>query len=257
MPAWHGGNGWPLPISKPRSSWTLALPGPKARQRSTRLGPATGPCGPVRSLAQRGSCHRRGRRHRPGQWRDREVRVGRHVAPEAAALPRLLERWAGVYGGVRRGEAALVALAAAHQRLGWIHRSSTAMAVSCGCTPICCCRPWATGGLWSPLRGFARTPDRYFALLAAADEPRRGDLDGRGNLSEAALIAWIDYVLDTCLDQGALHGLDAAPGRSKPHRRLPALRAAQPAQRVRLEALRPLHYLFATGIALDAASSNA
>jgi len=33
--------------------------------------------------------------------------------------------------------------------------------------------------MWSPLRGFARSVDRYYALLAAADEPRRGDLDGR------------------------------------------------------------------------------
>ena len=40
---------------------------------------------------------------------------------EAAALPRLLERWAGAYGGVRRARPRFVALAAAHQRLGWIH----------------------------------------------------------------------------------------------------------------------------------------
>lgn len=58
-----------------------------------------------------------------------------------------------------------------------------------------------TGGLWSPLRGFARNTERYFALLADADVPRRGDLDGRGNLSQQALVAWIDHVLDVCLDQ--------------------------------------------------------
>ena len=52
-----------------------------------------------------------------------------------------------------------------------------------------------TGGLWSPLRGFARNTERYYALLADADSLRRGDLDGRGNLSEQALMAWIDYVL--------------------------------------------------------------
>ena len=58
-----------------------------------------------------------------------------------------------------------------------------------------------TGGLTSPLRSFARSVDRYYALLAAADETRRGALDGRGNLSQAALVDWIRYVLDTCLDQ--------------------------------------------------------
>ena len=62
---------------------------------------------------------------------------------------------------------------------------------------------WATHRrcLVAAARGFARTVDRYYALLAAADEPRRGDLDGRGNLSEAALVDWIDYVADVCLDQ--------------------------------------------------------
>ncbi len=96
----------------------------------------------------------------------------------------------------------LVAMAASHQRLGWVHpfidgngrvmRLHSHMLLSA---------LGYTGGLWSPLRGFARSVDRYYALLAAADEPRRGDLDGRGNLSEAALVEWIRYVLETCLDQ--------------------------------------------------------
>jgi hypothetical protein len=38
-------------------------------------------------------------------------------------------------------------------------------------------------------------------LLQAADEHRRGDLDGRGNLTERGLVDWIDYVLDVCTDQ--------------------------------------------------------
>lgn len=59
-------------------------------------------------------------------------------------------------------------------------------------------------GLWSPLRGFARSEEKYKALLKAADEHRRGDLDGRGNrtnLSLAGLIQWIEYTIDTCIDQ--------------------------------------------------------
>ena len=117
----------------------------------------------------------------PGQLRQRDVSVGRHVAPAFAAVPALLQRWADVCGGTRRGEAALLALAAAHHRLSWVHpfidgngrvmRLHThGMLAALG----------YTGGLWSPLRGFARSTDRYYALLAAADEPRRGDLDGRG-----------------------------------------------------------------------------
>jgi Fic family protein len=57
----------------------------------------------------------------PGQFRQREVSVGRHIAPTAASVPEFLQRWGGFYGDVRRGEAQLLALAAAHQRLGWIH----------------------------------------------------------------------------------------------------------------------------------------
>ena len=144
-------------------------------------------------------------------------------------------------------------MAAAHQRLGWIHPfmdgngrvmrlHSQALLSALG----------YTGGLWSPLRGFARSVDRYYALLAAADEPRRGALDGRGNLSQAALIDWIDYVLDICLDQvgfmGSMLKLDETP------RRIAAcLTYEQETLRsgVRVEALRPLHYLFLTGMEMD------
>jgi Fic family protein len=57
----------------------------------------------------------------PGQLRQREVKVGQHVARAFASLPAFLNRWSSFYGGVRRGEAALVAMACAHQRLGWVH----------------------------------------------------------------------------------------------------------------------------------------
>ena len=39
--------------------------------------------------------------------------------------------------------------------------------------------------------------------LAACDLPRRNDLDGRGNLSEAALAELTQFYLETCLDQVA------------------------------------------------------
>jgi Fic family protein len=55
--------------------------------------------------------------------------------------------------------------------------------------------------LWSVARGLARDVVRYKALLMAADEPRRGDLDGRGSLSEAALVEFCEFFLTTCIDQ--------------------------------------------------------
>jgi Fic family protein len=189
----------------------------------------------------------------PGQWRDREVSVGRHVAPTAASIPALLQRWAQVYGGVRRGEATLVALAAAHQRLGWVHPfvdgNGRVMRLH---THTLLAALGYTGGVWSPLRGFARTVDRYYGLLAAADEPRRGDLDGRGNLSEAALMDWVAYVLEVCLDQvqfmrGLLNLAAMEP-------RMAACLAYEEhtlKSGVRLDALRPLHYLFLSGTELE------
>jgi len=189
----------------------------------------------------------------PGELRQREVQVGRHVAPAHGSVPALLERWGQCYGAIRRGEAALLALAAAHQRLGWVHPfidgngrvmrlHSHAVLSALG----------YTNGLWSPLRGFARSVDQYYARLADADSPRRGDLDGRGNLSEQCLVAWIDYVLDVCLDQVKFMGglLDI----SAMERRIAAcLTFEEESQRsgVRREALRPLHYLFLTGGELE------
>ena len=138
----------------------------------------------------------------PGQLRQREVQVGQHVAPAFARVPAFLQRWGSYYGDVRRGEAALVAMACAHQRLGWVHPfvdgNGRVMRLH---THTCLSAMGYTGGLWSPLRGFARSTERYYALLADADSLRRGDLDGRGNLSEQALIAWAEYVLGVCQDQ--------------------------------------------------------
>jgi Fic family protein len=62
-------------------------------------------------------------------------------------------------------------------------------------------RQGAGSGLWAVSRGLARDVQLYYDRLADADEPRRGDLDGRGNLSEQGLAAFARYFLDTCLDQ--------------------------------------------------------
>ncbi|MBI4985474.1 MAG: Fic family protein [Rhodocyclales bacterium] len=189
----------------------------------------------------------------PGELRQREVQVGQHVAPAHGSLPRLLERWGKYYGEIRRGEAALLALAAAHQRLGWIHPfidgNGRVMRLH---THALLSALGYTNGLWSPLRGFARSVDRYYARLADADLPRKGDLDGRGNLSEQALVAWIDYVLDVCLDQvGFMAGLLDI---SAMERRIAACLVFEEESLrsgVRREALRPLHYLFLGGGELE------
>ena len=182
----------------------------------------------------------------PGQLRQADVAIGRHHAPAHAALPAFMARWALVYSGVRRGEAAVVALAAAHHRLAWMHPFMDGNGrVARLHTHLLLHASGLSNGLWSPLRGFARSEARYKALLQAADEHRRGDLDGRGNLTQAGLLDWVHYVLDICIDQVQFMAqqLNVASMRQRIAAAL-AFDAAQPKTGVRTEALMPLHYLF-------------
>ena len=189
----------------------------------------------------------------PGQLRVHEVSVGRHIAPTAASLGSFVERWTSFYGGLRRGEIALVGMAAAHHRLGWLHPFSDGNGrVMRLHSHLLLHALGYTAGVWSPLRGFARNVDRYYALLAAADEPRRGDLDGRGNLSEAALIDWINFVFDMCADQIAF--MRTMLNLTSMDKRIAAclmFEHESVKSGVRLEALRPLHYLFLSGVELE------
>lgn len=137
----------------------------------------------------------------PGEFRARHVRVGGHIAVAPGAVPAFLHRFHEVYGPLGDAEAALSA-AAAHHRLLWIHpfldgNGRVARLMS----HALLLRAVDTAALWSIARGLARNVQRYKSLLAACDEPRSGDLDGRGSLSERALVAFTKFFLETCLDQ--------------------------------------------------------
>ena len=147
-----------------------------------------------------------GQRYRiqPGCLRDFMVDVGRHTPPDFSALPEFLSRFHSFYSDKRILETdRLVAIAAAHHRLAWIHPfgdgngrvirlQSHAQLIRHGI---------AGHGLWILSRGLARHRQRYYASLEAADQGRRGDLDGRGNLSDAALAGFCVFFLETMLDQ--------------------------------------------------------
>lgn len=152
----------------------------------------------------------------PGEFRTKEVRVGRHLAPKAERLDRFLDRYMQVYGrqlewakkgGISKLDG-IVSSFAAHHRLAWIHPfldgngrvariTLDAMLRACGVNGTC---------LWSMSRGFAKTSEEYKAQLARADEPRMGDLDGRGNLSEKRLAEFCTYALRTAIDQAKYMG---------------------------------------------------
>lgn len=183
----------------------------------------------------------------PGAIRTREVQIKSHVAPAAAALPAMLDRWSKVYGSTRRGELQIVAVAAAHHRLAWIHpffdgngRASRLHSLAVlGSLDL-------TAGLWSPLRGLARQAERYSEHLGNADMPRMGDLDGRGQLSERMLLEWIEFFIGVCLDQ--VRFMTRMLNLNEMKDRLAALISHDMhvgKRGLRMEALRPLHYLFA------------
>jgi Fic family protein len=140
----------------------------------------------------------------PGELRHDEVTVGAHHPPRSSALPAFLEHFDGGYDPRRLNAVQKVlAAAASHHRFVWIHPFldgngrvgrlfTTAMLRIAGVD---------AGGLWSIARGMARTVKNYRATLMAADIPRQGDLDGRGNLSDEGLTGFCRYFLVTALDQ--------------------------------------------------------
>jgi Fic family protein len=196
---------------------------------------------------------------KPGALRTRAVAVGRHEAPLAKSVPLFLSRWSDVYGAARRGEAAVVAAAASHHRLAWIHPFLDGNGrVARLHTHLLFQAMGMSQGLWSPLRGFARSEPRYKALLQAADEHRRSDLDGRGNLTQAGLVDWIAYVLEVCTDQARFMAtlLDVHSMRDRIAAAL-AFEASTLKSGVRPEALIPLHYLFMSQTELSRADFKA
>jgi Fic family protein len=141
---------------------------------------------------------------RRGELRQGEVSVGRHMAPASKKLGDFLKRFADYYSSLVTTEpGSLVAAAAAHHRLTWIHpfldgngrvaRLFThAWFVKAGVD---------SDGLWTISRGLARRKAEYQIALANADEKRVNDLDGRGYLSQRYLGEFCRFFLGTATDQ--------------------------------------------------------
>ena len=182
----------------------------------------------------------------PGQLRTQSVQVGRHIPPVAESVPRFLERMDEVYLRETTWERKLIAIACLHHRAAWIHPfvdgngRATRLQTHCALLPL-------SGGLWSSSRGLARARQDYYAKLINADAPRRGDLDGRGNLTAAGLTEWVDFFLDICQDQVSfmtrMLDLDGMKQRIEA---LITYRATQD-KAIRTEAILPLYHLFAAG----------
>ena len=137
----------------------------------------------------------------PGGLRRCNVRVGRHVPVSPGAVPRFVERFEAVYGNLGTTDS-ILASAAAHHRLLWIHPFLDGNGRVARLMSYAMLRDALdTGGVWSIARGLARNVADYKAQLATCDLPRRNDLDGRGNLSEEALADFTRFFLRVCIDQ--------------------------------------------------------
>lgn len=182
----------------------------------------------------------------PGQWRTDRVTVGRHEPPPPEALPAFLARFDQVYDRDYGLEDQLISVAAAHQRMAWIHPFLDGNGRACRLQSHCALFSLSRG-LWSVSRGLARQRDAYYRQLAWADAPRQGDLDGRGNLSEKNLHAWCAWFIELCADQvdfmTGLLDLDRMKTRIDA---LMTFRAAQD-KTLRREAALPLYHLFLAG----------
>jgi len=139
----------------------------------------------------------------PGELRHRDIALGDHIPVSPGAVPRFLRRFEEVYSRLGKTET-ILATAAAHHRLVWIHpfldgngRVARLMSHATLLEAL------DTGAVWSVARGLARNVEAYKGHLAACDLIRRNDLDGRGNLSEENLAAFTRFFLTTCLDQVA------------------------------------------------------
>ncbi len=140
----------------------------------------------------------------PGKPRDYNVDVGGHTPPDFPSLAPFLNRFEAFYGGGEISPAQrLIAIAAAHHRLAWIHPfgdgngrvmrlHSHALLMHAKVDGL---------GLWTLSRGLARDRKGYYSHLQVADRPRQGDLDGRGNLSDRGLFEFCLFFLQTMLEQ--------------------------------------------------------
>ncbi len=146
----------------------------------------------------------------PGEWRslsEHDNAVGRHIPPSSDRVVDFMAYFEEKYcfKNLRAG-ARILAMASGHHRFNYIHPfpdgngrvsrlMSHAMGLSSGV---------GAHGLWSISRGLARgieSRSEYKTKMDYADTPRQGDIDGRGNLSEKALIDFVTWFLTVSLDQ--------------------------------------------------------
>lgn len=184
----------------------------------------------------------------PGAWRDKDVKVGTHVPPTHTSIAAFLARAQEVYGAASGLDEQLIACACAHHRLAWVHpfRDGNGRVTRLQ-SQAALLKIGIGSGLWAVSRGLARIVQTYYERLSDADSARRGDYDGRGNLSEAGLVGFARFFLETCLDQvtfmGEMLGLDQFRQRLRAY----VILRSEKGEGIRREGELPLYHLFLAG----------
>lgn len=139
----------------------------------------------------------------PGEFREHEVEVGKHLPPEPRDIARFMVRFDQAYSAPTLSKLRKVqAVGAVHHRFLWIHPFLDGNGRVARLMSHALFKRLGVGtSLWSVARGLARNVDRYKQLLRAADGPREGDRDGRGNLTQRGLIAFSQFFLEMAVDQ--------------------------------------------------------
>lgn len=140
----------------------------------------------------------------PGEFRTRGVKVGSHIPPSPDQLTQYLSWFQSTYNPKNiHGLNKVFAAAGAHHRLMWIHPflDGNGRVGRLFTDNYMRCSSFGGYGLWSMSRGFGRDTEAYYSALSKADWPRKGDLDGRGKLSDDGLLEFTKYFINVALDQ--------------------------------------------------------
>ncbi len=139
----------------------------------------------------------------PGEFRTVGVQIGRHVPPTPETITQFLERFARAYHPDHLSKIdRILAAAASHHRFVWIHPFLDGNGRVVRLFSHAYFQRIGIGNsLWSVSRGLARRIQDYRSRLDGADQQRRNDYDGRGNLSMAGLTQFCEFFLETCIDQ--------------------------------------------------------
>lgn len=139
-----------------------------------------------------------------GELRKENVDMENHIAPTWKSVTDFLGYFEKKYSlNDYVGHNKIIVAAASHHRLAWIHPFLG------GNGPITRLFTYAfmrkigieSHGLWSISRGLALNADTYKNMLSIAESPNRRDFDGKGNLSEKALLEFCEFFFETAAEQ--------------------------------------------------------